>query len=40
MVGKLIERIDRDKDGHQTGEWTTYDAGGKVVKVTTMKPPR
>jgi uncharacterized protein YndB with AHSA1/START domain len=23
--------------GRQTGEWTTYDAGGKVVKVTKKK---
>jgi antitoxin component YwqK of YwqJK toxin-antitoxin module len=28
------------ENGKQTGEWTTYDASGKVVKVTTMKPPR
>jgi antitoxin component YwqK of YwqJK toxin-antitoxin module len=28
------------EDGKQTGEWTTYDAGGKVVKVTKMKSPR
>lgn len=27
------------EDGKQTGEWTTHDAGGKVVKVTRM-PPR
>jgi antitoxin component YwqK of YwqJK toxin-antitoxin module len=24
----------------QTGEWTTYDASGKIVKVTRMKSPR
>jgi antitoxin component YwqK of YwqJK toxin-antitoxin module len=28
------------ENGKQTGEWTTYDARGKVVKVTRMKPPR
>jgi antitoxin component YwqK of YwqJK toxin-antitoxin module len=27
-------------DGKQVGEWTTYDAKGKVVKVTKMKSPR
>jgi hypothetical protein len=26
--------------GKQTGEWTTYDAKGKVVKVTKMNPAR
>jgi antitoxin component YwqK of YwqJK toxin-antitoxin module len=26
------------KAGEQTGEWTTYDAEGKVYKVTKMKP--
>jgi antitoxin component YwqK of YwqJK toxin-antitoxin module len=25
------------ENGKQTGEWTTYDAKGKVVKVTRMK---
>lgn len=25
-------------DGVQTGDWTTYDAKGKVYKVTSMKP--
>jgi antitoxin component YwqK of YwqJK toxin-antitoxin module len=24
----------------QVGEWTTYDAKGKIVKVTKMKSPR
>lgn len=24
--------------GEQVGEWTTYDARGKVYKVTNMKP--
>jgi len=24
--------------GEQTGEWTTYDRAGKVVKVTKMTP--
>lgn len=24
--------------GEQVGEWTTYDARGKVYKVTKMKP--
>ena len=28
------------ENGKQAGEWTTYDAGGKVVKVTRMKSPR
>jgi antitoxin component YwqK of YwqJK toxin-antitoxin module len=28
------------ENGKQTGEWTTYDARGKVVKVTRMKSPR
>jgi antitoxin component YwqK of YwqJK toxin-antitoxin module len=27
-------------DGKQVGQWTTYDAKGKVVKVTKMKSPR
>ena len=27
-------------DGKQVGEWTTYDAKGKVVKVTKMKSAR
>jgi antitoxin component YwqK of YwqJK toxin-antitoxin module len=27
------------KDGKQVGEWTTYDAKGKVYKVTKMKAP-
>jgi antitoxin component YwqK of YwqJK toxin-antitoxin module len=27
------------EDGKQVGEWTTYDAKGKVVKVTKMKSP-
>ena len=27
------------EDGKQAGEWTTYDAKGKVVKVTRMKSP-
>jgi antitoxin component YwqK of YwqJK toxin-antitoxin module len=26
------------KAGEQVGEWTTYDAKGKVYKVTKMKP--
>jgi antitoxin component YwqK of YwqJK toxin-antitoxin module len=26
--------------GKQVGEWTAYDARGKVVKVTKMKSPR
>ena len=26
------------KAGEQTGEWTTYDAKGRVYKVTRMKP--
>ena len=26
------------EDGEQVGEWTTYAAGGRVVKVTVMKP--
>jgi len=25
------------ENGKQVGEWTTYDAKGKVVKVTKMK---
>jgi antitoxin component YwqK of YwqJK toxin-antitoxin module len=25
------------EDGKQVGEWTTYDASGKIVKVTKMK---
>jgi antitoxin component YwqK of YwqJK toxin-antitoxin module len=25
------------ENGEQVGEWTTYDANGKVVKVTKMK---
>ena len=28
------------EDGKQVGEWTTYDAKGKVVKVTKTKSPR
>jgi antitoxin component YwqK of YwqJK toxin-antitoxin module len=28
------------ENGKQTGEWTTYDAKGKVVKITKMKSPR
>jgi antitoxin component YwqK of YwqJK toxin-antitoxin module len=28
------------ENGKQTGEWTTYDAKGKVVKITRMKSPR
>jgi hypothetical protein len=28
------------KTASRPGEWTTYDASGKVVKVTTMKSPR
>jgi len=28
------------ENGKQAGEWTTYDAGGKIVKVTRMKSPR
>jgi antitoxin component YwqK of YwqJK toxin-antitoxin module len=28
------------ENGKQAGEWTTYDAKGKAVKVTRMKPPR
>jgi antitoxin component YwqK of YwqJK toxin-antitoxin module len=28
------------ENGKQTGEWTIYDATGKVVKVTRMKSPR
>jgi antitoxin component YwqK of YwqJK toxin-antitoxin module len=28
------------ENGKQKGEWTTYDAGEKVVKVTRMKSPR
>jgi len=27
------------EDGKQVGEWTTYDAKGRVVKVTKMKSP-
>ena len=27
------------ENGKQTGEWTTYDARGNVVKVTRMKSP-
>lgn len=26
------------KAGEQTGEWTTYDAKGRVYKVTQIKP--
>jgi antitoxin component YwqK of YwqJK toxin-antitoxin module len=26
------------KSGEQAGEWTTYDAKGRVYKVTQMKP--
>ena len=26
-----------DKKGKQTGEWTTYDKKGKIVKKTMMK---
>ena len=26
------------KAGEQAGEWTTYDAKGRVYKVTKMKP--
>jgi antitoxin component YwqK of YwqJK toxin-antitoxin module len=26
-------------DGKQVGEWSTYDAKGRVVKVTKMKSP-
>jgi antitoxin component YwqK of YwqJK toxin-antitoxin module len=25
------------ENGKQLGEWTTYDAQGKIVKVTKMK---
>lgn len=25
-------------NGEQTGEWTTYDAQGRVYKVTRMRP--
>jgi antitoxin component YwqK of YwqJK toxin-antitoxin module len=28
------------ENGKQTGEWTTYDARGKIVKITKMKSPR
>jgi antitoxin component YwqK of YwqJK toxin-antitoxin module len=28
------------ENGKQTDEWTTYDASGKVVKVTRMKSAR
>jgi antitoxin component YwqK of YwqJK toxin-antitoxin module len=28
------------EDSKQLGEWTTYDAKGKVAKVTKMKSPR
>jgi antitoxin component YwqK of YwqJK toxin-antitoxin module len=28
------------ENGKQTGEWTTYNASGKVVKVTRMKSRR
>jgi antitoxin component YwqK of YwqJK toxin-antitoxin module len=27
-----------DDQGQQVGEWVTYDAKGKIYKVTTMKP--
>lgn len=27
------------RDGAQVGEWTTYDRGGKVYKVTVKKMP-
>jgi antitoxin component YwqK of YwqJK toxin-antitoxin module len=27
------------EDGRQVGEWTTYDAKGRVVNVTKMKSP-
>lgn len=26
------------ENGHQVGEWTTYDKAGQVYKVTSMKP--
>jgi antitoxin component YwqK of YwqJK toxin-antitoxin module len=26
------------KNGEQTGQWTTYDAKGRVYKVTQIKP--
>ena len=29
-----------DDNGRQTGEWTTYDANGKVYKVTNMNPKK
>jgi antitoxin component YwqK of YwqJK toxin-antitoxin module len=27
------------ENGKQVGEWTTYDAKGKVVKITKMRSP-
>jgi antitoxin component YwqK of YwqJK toxin-antitoxin module len=27
------------ENGKQVGEWTTYDARGKVVKITKMRSP-
>jgi antitoxin component YwqK of YwqJK toxin-antitoxin module len=28
------------ENGNQVGEWTTYDAKGKIVKVTKVKSPQ
>ena len=33
-----IMRSGTFENGEQVGEWTTYDAAGKVYKVTRMKP--
>ena len=40
LVGKDGTRLRSGyfKAGEQTGEWTTYDAKGRVYKVTRMKP--
>jgi hypothetical protein len=40
--GKTAQRwlLDIFENGKQAGEWTTYDARGKVAKITTMKSPR
>lgn len=42
-IGNGSERMGLDPDpgifenGHQVGEWTTYDKNGEVYKVTRMK---
>jgi antitoxin component YwqK of YwqJK toxin-antitoxin module len=38
--GSIMRAGSFNDRGEQTGEWTTYAADGRVVKVTTIRPKK